>query len=361
VPSTALNLTANELLRDATIRHAVLVQRFSAGEVKRIVKVLEESIIPDLVGLMTRRLDRISSRGFDRGPFSTKRYQEMIQAVNALLGSGYDVMGKDLLSSMIDFSNAEAKFALGMIDDALPIAFQFNSPGLSTLRNVVTKKIMGDVGVDMRGALRGVKTAGKKAVRAQIDIGLVQGETTSQIVRRIRGQNGVEHLLRRQVEAVVRTSVKHTSTATREATFAGNEDVTKGVQFVCVLDSRTSDICASLDGEVFGLREGPRPPMHHQCRSDIIPVLKSWRELGINLREAPEGTRASLNGQVPERVTYGPWLKTQSKQFQDMALGPGKADLFRRGVVPIQRFTDSQNRPLSLTQLLKLEEQLSAA
>src|SRR5690606_26281802 len=66
--------------------------------------------------------------------------------------------------------------------------------------------------------------------------------------------------------------------------------------------------CMSLDGKVFPINEGPRPPRHVACRCTMNVVLKSAQELGLNLREIPEGTRMSMDGQVPQSVIYNDWL-----------------------------------------------------
>jgi hypothetical protein len=81
--------------------------------------------------------------------------------------------------------------------------------------------------------------------------------------------------------------------------------------------------------------------------------LKSWKELGISLKEAPEGTRASMNGQIPESLTYPKWLKKQTTEIQNEALGKSRAVLFRSGKLKIKEFIDRRNRPLTLKQLQK--------
>ena len=72
----------------------------------------------------------------------------------------------------------------------------------------------------------------------------------------------------------------------------------------------------------------------------MIPVTKSWKELGINLKEAPAGTRASMNGQVPATMTYNDWLKKQPVGFQDDILGKAKGQLYRKGGLPMDKFVD---------------------
>jgi SPP1 gp7 family putative phage head morphogenesis protein len=89
----------------------------------------------------------------------------------------------------------------------------------------------------------------------------------------------------------------------------------------------------------------------HNCRSSTVPVLKSWRDLGINRDELPPGTRASMNGQVPATQTYGEWLRDQPATVQDEALGKAKGALFRRGELPVERFVAPTGRPYTLDQL----------
>lgn len=95
------------------------------------------------------------------------------------------------------------------------------------------------------------------------------------------------------------------------------------------------DITPSDVGPMQG--DGPVPPLHFNCRCVRIPVVKSWRDLGFDIDEVPEGTRASMDGQVPETQTYGAWLKTQPASVQDEALGPKRAELFRGGMT-VDRF-----------------------
>jgi hypothetical protein len=68
-------------------------------------------------------------------------------------------------------------------------------------------------------------------------------------------------------------------------------------------------------------------------------------------RLAQVGDRASMNGPVDSRVTYGGWLKRQPKEFQDDVLGPRRAALFRSGKLRIDQFVDDMGRSLTLDEL----------
>ena len=94
----------------------------------------------------------------------------------------------------------------------------------------------------------------------------------------------------------------------------------------------------------------------HNCRSTTVPVLKSWKELGISLKEAPKGTRASMDGQVAEDLTYNDWLKKQSAHVQDDVLGKTKADLYRKGGLTMDRFVDETGHEYTLDELRRREK-----
>jgi hypothetical protein len=80
-------------------------------------------------------------------------------------------------------------------------------------------------------------------------------------------------------------------------------------------------------------------------------VVKSWRELGIDMDEMSPGTRASMDGQVPADMSYGAWLKKQSAARQDDILGPSRGALLRKGGLEMERFYNDKGRYLSLDEL----------
>lgn len=93
----------------------------------------------------------------------------------------------------------------------------------------------------------------------------------------------------------------------------------------------------------------------HNCRSTTVAVLKSWKEMGIDLAEAPEGTRASMDGQVAASTTYDKWLRGRSVEFQEDILGVTKAKLFRQGGLTLDKFVDRNGAEYTLDDLRKRE------
>jgi hypothetical protein len=108
----------------------------------------------------------------------------------------------------------------------------------------------------------------------------------------------------------------------------------------------------SRDGEVYPINEGPRPPFHFNCRTTTVPVTKSWKDLGAKKqKEVPASSRASMDGQVPDRLTYEDWLKLQTKDVQVEALGARRAALFRESKLDVKDLTNEFGRPITIKEL----------
>lgn len=89
----------------------------------------------------------------------------------------------------------------------------------------------------------------------------------------------------------------------------------------------------------------------HNCRSTLVPVTRSFSELGIDRPDFKPTTRASKDGQIAADTTFEGFLDRQSKAFQDEMLGKGRADLWRSGAITLRDLVSGTGRPLSLDEL----------
>lgn len=342
----------NTELADAAVRHAIGLQRYTSGELQRMMALLNR-VDADIAAIM-QKYDPT-----DVAPrYAEQRLEKMLVAIRELNAEVYDAFVKALSGDMRDLAAYEAEFQARMIEDAIPVEFDVVKPTPAQVRAAALSRpfqgrLLKEWGKDL-------EAAAFAKVRDNIRIGFVEGETIDQMVRRIRGtranqyKDGVLEINRRNAEALVRTAVSHTANSARDDVYAANEDIIRGWKFVATLDSRTSAVCRGLDGKVFDLGKGPKPPRHWNCRSTTVPVLKSWREMGIDADEAPPSTRSSMNGQVPDTETYDSWLRKQPVAFQNEVLGVKKAQLFRAGLT-LDRFTNRAGDELSLQELMKKE------
>jgi SPP1 gp7 family putative phage head morphogenesis protein len=193
-------------------------------------------------------------------------------------------------------------------------------------------------------AFRGIATSQAEQFSQVVRNGLLTGETTPSIAKRLIGslQFGEEaktvgqiaaaggqltQVADNQIIALVRTSINQVANAASQQVYEGNQDITKKYRYIATLDTRTSAICRALDGREFDYGKGPMPPQHFNCRSTTVPVI-DYKALDIP--PPPEGKRASMDGPVPGNQSYGEWLAKQPRATQADALGPGKVAYFNR-------------------------------
>jgi SPP1 gp7 family putative phage head morphogenesis protein len=341
-------MDANTELFDAQVRHLIGLQRYGAGEIRQMLALLakvEEDILAKLVKTEVQGLSRT-------------RLEKLLDAIRELHADGYAVMTDKLREAMGELAEYEAAYQAQILESTIPIEFDVVRPTPAQVRAAAfSRPFQGRL---LREWVKDFEASAFAKVRDAVRIGFVEGETTDVIIRRIRGtraegyKDGVMQINRRNAAALVRTAISHTANSARQDVFEANSDIIKGVRWTSTLDGSTSAGCRALDGKVFALDKGPRPPRHPSCRSTTVPVLKSWREMGIDADEAPASTRASMGGQVPATETYDSWLRKQPVEFQDEVLGPSKAKLFRAGVT-MDRFVNKVGDELTLEQLKKQE------
>ena len=205
--------------------------------------------------------------------------------------------------------------------------------------------------------------------------GLLTGESTDKIARRLKGrlqfgdfgplsvrqlaQAGGEltSVANHQVMALVRTSVNQVANASSQQTYEANQSVTSRYRYIATLDSRTSPICRALDGQEFDYGKGPVPPQHFNCRSTTVPLI-DYERLGVT--PPKPGRRRSMDGLVPADQSYGKWLNNQSKETKADVLGPEKVPYFNRlakkygPTDAIRKFVSQDGSELTLEQLRDL-------
>lgn len=353
----------NDNLLDRSVSHQVGLLRYGSGVLQDIFTLLDEAR-EELRAELEGRLARILERGFDTGPVTTKRVAAQLQQWGRLNSQIHAELGGLLKSELTELAAYELDFQERMLSGTLPITASWVRPGKEALVTAVTQQ-------PFQGRFYGehisdLAAAQFRAVTRTVQIGVANGRTLEQIMKSVIGSKQFNYWdgvtsnrgRRWQVETIVRTSVNHTATQTRELFYAENQDIVDGIQWISTLDARTTLICASLDGQVFEIGKGERPPAHYACRSTTAPVIKKIDQIPGFEDQAAE-FRGSMDGQVPAKVTYPEWLKRQPVKVQDLALGVHRARLLRANPnLDIKQLGDAFRRPLSLGQLAVREAQL---
>lgn len=349
--------TVNELLLDRTIRHAHALERFKTHQVREVIGIMNrgfEGVNEHLAG----RLATIRARGNDVDTRATPALRKLSEEVGEKLTSTMNDVRRRHESDLIELAQVETQWQLNAIQSTVPkiLDLKLKGPPSDFYAKLVKERPF--EGSTMGEWFEGLGKSTKRGIENAINQGLAESETLDQMIARVRGtrenrfEDGVLQVSRRNAESIVRTSTAHVTQAAREETYAANPDVMDEVYMAAVLDNRTTPYCMKIDGKVFKVNEGRRPPFHWSCRTQCLPRIKSLSEMGFKgLTDLPAGTRASMDGQVPAKTTYPEWLKGQSAKRQDEALGPERAELFRSGKVSIEQFTDDNGRTLSLAEL----------
>ncbi len=346
--------SVNEQLQDRAIRHAIALQRYGKGLSDKLVRLLN-SADADIVETLAKRLVAIDEGGFDTGPATTKRLQKVLEEVRALNSAVYKSLHVELEGELVKFAAAEAAAQKAALETALVVELGTKLPAPARLAAIVSETPI--QGYLLKLWVDGMEKARMDRIEQQIRIGLLEGEGTDKIVRRIRGtkaagyRDGILDKSRRSTQSLVRTAVTQVSNVAAQETWKANSRYVKGWQFLATLDSRTTVTCAGLSGQTFQIGEGPMPPRHVACRSISVPVTKSFRELGLDKDELPKGTRASMDGQVAGDTTFKDWLLRKGDTMQYKVLGKTRAQLFRSGKLDLDQFIKADGTVLTLDEL----------
>jgi len=206
----------------------------------------------------------------------------------------------------------------------------------------------------------------KRAVN-RITMGFYTGETTAEIARAISGTRnspGILNITRANGWTMAKTGVTQMSQTAKESFNKQNSDLIVGYTIVATLDSRTSDICKSYDGQevLYTDSRQPMPPFHPNCRTSTAPLVNQ------KYRIENEGERPSVGAkgaqEVPATETYYTWLKKQPTEYQNEALGKERALIFRNSGLSPDEFrratVDRFNQPLTIEQMAAKDERISS-
>lgn len=360
--------TANEIIQDRIIRHSVYLERLKGGTVREVLELLTATD-RDLRAVLRQRLGDIAD-GRTLSIFETQRIENLLQEIQAMRFAAYRTAGRKLTTDLEALGSYEVDWQARMLQESVPVQLNIGTTvALQQVAEIVNSRPF--QGLILRDWVADLSAKELGRVRQAINIGMVEGLGIEDIVNRVAGSRsghikGVIGISRDHATTWVRTAVSHTANEARDELYAANTDVIQGVVWNSTLDTRTTPDCVIRDGLKYSLpdyrpighsvpwRSGPGR-LHPRCRSTSTPHLKSWKELGIDLKDAPPGTRASMNGQVPGKTTYRDWIARQPAAVQDDVLGRVRGLALRRGDLSVADLFDDRGRWLTLAEIRERE------
>ena len=335
--------SVNELLADEAIRHQVDLSRYSNSVVRKIMTLLNRSD-DRLFAELTSALERLSPASF-----TVERLEAVLGGVRSINAQAYELAGVELRKELQELTAYEAAYQRMALVSVLPL--QVSVAGVAADVVYAAALARPFQGVILKGALADLEMGKAKLIRQTIAQGFTESKTTDQIVRELRGTrvngyaDGFFEGKRRDIEAVTRTALGHMAGFAQDRVVEANLDLIKAVVWSSTIDLKTSkDICIPRDGKMY--TPDTHKPIGHSlpwlqgpgrahwcCRSAQTYVIKSHKELGIDLPEVvlPNGTRASLDGQIPAKTDFLQWANKQSAERQDEIFGVKRGQLLRKG------------------------------
>ena len=157
-----------------------------------------------------------------------------------------------------------------------------------------------------------------ETVKQEIVNGMIQGINLKTMTKRVSEK--FETAKKNDVERLLRTEVNY---VLNQATLDGYKEAgIEKYEFSATLDSRTSQICSELHGNIFEIKNIAvglnYPPMHPRCRSTTIPII-DYESLIKQGREEIEKNNYTLDENNWESIKdYGTLKANDLKEREDI-------------------------------------------
>lgn len=250
---------ANEFL-DQFIRHNIYTQRLGAAN-------------GNMFDAYLRRADRVIRDVLsDAGDVSSQKLMKrIIRELKVQLSPIYSGYGQELTSGLEELAVSEAEWTEKALSRGVSATVRVPASAQVISAALARPMQFGNTAVILKDLIKGFTDSEVTKVQGVVRSGFFEGQTTSQMVQRIRGtkaanfNDGILATTQRSARLIAKTSTNHFATVAKDMTYQANEDVLDGVEWSATLDSRTSSICQIRDGQVYPVDSGPRPPAHVSC------------------------------------------------------------------------------------------------
>lgn len=174
--------SANEWLLEESIRHALDLRQYENGIVRRLIAVLNRTD-SRLFAELTEKLEHL-------GPdsFSVERLDALLASVRALNTEAFEAVQRELTQTLKEFTDSEVAYQRQMLVTALPVQVSVASVSAESVYAAALARPF--QGVLLREVWKDLDAQRMKQVRQTIAQGFVEGRTTAQIIRYLRGTQG---------------------------------------------------------------------------------------------------------------------------------------------------------------------------
>jgi len=285
-----------EDIQDQFMSHALNLNAFANKEALEL-KVMFSDFSKELS-------DKINESEIGQMTYRKQKLNLLKKQADTTVDSLYNKIYNEQSDVLVDLALSESVAAKSMVNKAL---------GVEALTTTITPNVALQLVSDsiIQGAVQKEwwSTQSDKLKTdylAQVRMGMLAGESTDDIARRIAGrfngtydtvtlkngktrrigqrEGGIMNTSFRNAEALARTSIHTISNNAILETYKGNMDVIKGVELIVTLDDRTTEICISRSGMAWDLETGePLPDSAPQPKSST-PIVTGEKSIAKKLK-----------------------------------------------------------------------------
>jgi len=317
----------NLYLFNMLFRHQVYLEGVKAGFASYYRTVLN-----NLYGEFAKYIGQTRYSTLDG--FTRVELQQFIRRFQFAQNYAYNQYTQQLIKLLQDFVAADLEVHSAIYKQVTGKPMPDTITPASLWANIANAIIPAN-GMTINDTLSNFASTSALKVANRLSMGYANGDTTQDVLASIVGEkeqrhrDGMFNTFNNQNNAIIATILQQVSTqvhSTVASVFFEN------YQWVAILDSKTTLICRSRNGNVYVYGKGPLPPAHYFCRSKDVPLAE-----GDELHDLPDN--------------FFEWLVTQPEEVLANMLGQATAAkiVSRSNSVKDISITDSVI-PLTLTQ-----------
>lgn len=367
--------SASSKLQDAAILHGISLQRVN--------KTLRDDVVENLIELRDSLQAKLNSTA-TMTDWQKQRVAGLLKFANGTIEAAYRKIGDQFSKDLNGIAAATVNHMSSAVNETVGVNIS-SVISLQQLQAIANAKKLLVQGSSQKDWWSKQSDDLQFKFAAVIKSGLMAGQSIGQMTGPVADLMQVSAT---QSEALIRTSIAEVQAEAQQTYYENNDDIIKGIQQISTLDARTTPECQARSGLSW---EYPSykpvghkidwnggPPLHWNCRSTSIPVLRSWAELsskkistednqtvqavfqqkladqGFSEAEAAQiqmDQQSSMDGPISEDLSYEDWLKSKPETFQRQVLGQARWQLWQDGRISLLQMIDGSGTPLTIAEL----------
>jgi SPP1 gp7 family putative phage head morphogenesis protein len=345
-------MNVNTQIYDKSVDRAAMIRLYERRSIGKVELIIDGHAI---------RVDQLIKKSKLQGKSFSQFQHDLDDEIIKTMADTHNVSSKslkDLFKSQVDFSVNNLSTAIGKV-------WKVEQPSRVVAANIVlSQPLYQNKTLDQGWA--GIGKNEKIRIEEIIRKGIAEGLSNSDIADEVRKSTYL--ITKNQARGLVITATTSVYAQADHQVYSANEKALQGWQYVAVLDSRTTPLCAHRDGHIYPISDTEHlPPAHWYCRSSTIPVVKDYESLGSlegvaqirkrNLTGLSDKQIALYDGQTPLKESYSEWLRRQPTEVQIRHLGDTtRLELFRSGQLPLDKFTNAEGNSIGIRELRQLTD-----